>query len=128
MSEPITVEQWLAYGDDLGVKLAEVLTPKPREHKWINTGGVEHCKMCRTMWSKKKHDSACARDPITIDWNTAKYWQKQSNAIAWEHSMFAMFQIEMRGIIADLFSTWMRYQAQPGHYLRAAAMAAEGKK
>ena len=117
----MTPEQWLKIPEqDLPVKLAEVLIEKPWKHRWINTGGIEHCKICREMWSRKAKVAECVYS-IKIDWNTAMEWFRKT--------------LPRKTILRQICGpewvdpiTWMLAEAQPKHYLIAAARAVEGVK
>ena len=133
-----TVEQWLALGDDLPVELAKVFTPKTK-HKWLEPavyygpsdplGYVVKCQKCGHIKTVQEEIDGCSvPDKIKIDWNTAMEWFRfkadrnrveQSITAIWE----ACVDLNVIG-----YRWWLKYYAQPKHYLIAAAMAVERKE
>lgn len=74
-----TVAEWLALGDDLGVKLAEVLTPGPWKHDWQEGFWNEsetmaitlRCRKCELFAKDAERDEPSeycpVPDPIKLD-------------------------------------------------------------
>ncbi len=141
--------------DKLPTALAEVFTPRPWKHNLYSRGcGTDIdviCQKCdggvhtfvaryeqgvpgRTVYSS---DESCpVPDPITIDWNTAMEWRDKM----WigRSSLETMDSILRCIVVASveakawynaqddsIISAWWIRQAQPKHYLIAAALAAE---
>ena len=137
------VEQWLAYGDDLPVKLAEVVTPGPWKHEVeeIRRGAVptplKKCRKCGQCYPTR-HSSCPVRDPIKLDWNTAMKWRdwcvKKYGATKLREAMskVAMYQTSTEPATTHLQilfgANWFSVYAQPKDCLIAAAMAAERSK
>ena len=128
MSKPKTVEQWLKE-KDLPTELGRVLEKGPYSHDFYG-GEVEPSETClKCKLDEDTIECFCSvPDPITIDWNTAKYWQGQCKRTV-------DFDFEMETIFMGLpnarelyFTRWYMHDALPKHYLIAAAMAAERKE
>ncbi len=92
MSTDRTAEQWLAL-DDLPTELARVLTPGPYSHA-IGHYGQWICVKCRTSFPDDKNiPKTCpVPDPITIDWNTAKYWQGKCEQEAYIQAAITVYE------------------------------------
>ena len=81
MNKPKTVQEWLDLPkDERALELAEVLTPGPWYHDWKKFGVDDvRCRKCDINYHlpiEGSTDPCSVPDhPITIDWNTAKYWQ-----------------------------------------------------
>ncbi len=115
-----TAAEWLQIPEDkLGVKLAEVLTPGPWKHGAC-MGPVAKCTKCgEVYWDNGKFvgkgKSCSVPDPITIDWNTAMAWFRKAKPLA----------SVLRSLCGPSWiseTNWMLTEAQPKHYLIAAAM------
>ena len=123
-----TAKDWLAYGDELGLELAEILTPGPSEHHWGDGG---RCFKCHINNINRLADEPCpVPAPITIDWNTAMEWFRKTDGA--QDCIWEIFQIFREPTIKSdgpllLFGDWLTDLAQPKHYLIAAAMAVERK-
>ena len=138
-----TVEQWFEVpGQDLPVKLAEVLTPETGIHQYAKikfsqpTIGIRYrCVRCKEQWDSKDlpHGSVpCpVPDPITIDWNTAMEVYRDvgpQRADTYLHQVWEMLIESPVDVNYMSYEMWKDEEAQPKHYLRAAAMAAERAK
>ena len=116
-----TAKEWLAVPEDeLGVELAKVLTPGPWKHKWVSgEQGKQVCKKCHTRYSLQAVKDSCpVPDPIKVDWNVAMEWFRESKPL----------KSILRSLCGPSWASatsWMLVEAQPHHYLIAAAMAAE---
>ena len=130
-----TVEQWLALGDDLPVELARVFTPGPWKHDWDACGHNAHnkCQKCGKAWASsnnaiKRNFSCPIPGPIDIkDWKVAMEWRDKAVKDK-DPTMFTGILLECfgGGIEGDIDACFAN--AQPKHYLIAAAMAAERSK
>lgn len=82
-----TAEQWLEQSD-LPTELGRVFTPDKHAdctHEWRYGHNIidryfAKCAKCEWCVKAKRNangslEPVLVRDPITIDWNTAKYWQ-----------------------------------------------------
>ena len=87
-----TTAEWLALGD-LPLEAAKVLVPK-KEWKHLDAGGT-HCPRCGQKIRQGHYNNpglptdmmknpCSVPDPLTIDWNTAKYWQGKCGIRAFE--------------------------------------------
>ncbi len=140
MSKPKTVQQWLDLPKDkCALELAEVLTPKPWKHN--NTGlGPEgitleypksYCPKCHKEFADtadkcEDSDLYCpVPDPIKIDWNTAMKWYRPHSKL-WTY--IQCLENIWRFLSHGDFTFWQEHEAQPKHYLIAAAMAMERSK
>ena len=94
MSEKMrTAKEWLAFGDELAVKLAEVFMPGPWKHNGANVvNGV--CDKCGKSYLRAA--SCPVPDPIVIDWKNAKYWQGKCNIIR-----FQKYTVDVMRIVVD---------------------------
>ena len=122
-----TVEQYLAMTDEkLALEAAEVLTPGPWKHKWAAGGCFTFCKKCQCNMIDKPRESPCTvPDRIKLDWNTAMEWRDKVNPIRW---FKALVEIWLEETKEEVFCERdVLFDAQPRHYLIAAAMA-EGNK
>ncbi len=147
-----TVQQWLDLPkDERALEFAEVLTPGAWKHKYQNwTRHSEHdlifhdrccpkCGLCISVdvfrdrtspWmisAGPTHTPCSVPDPITIDWNTAKYWQEKCDRDSWYAIMEEIYYTIPDDICRCPWE-WVIFDAQPKHYLIAAAMAAERKE
>ena len=123
-----TAEEWVAL-DDLPVELAKVFTPGPWKHaalSRLNESGRAWCRKCE-RWIQFGCESpkpCFVPDPINIkDWTAAKYWQGKCDRDKW----YAMMEELYYAIPEDICRCpweWIIFDAQPKHYLIAAAMAA----
>ncbi len=106
-----TAEQWLAE-QDLPTELAKALTPGPWKHDIYNSfkhGSLTRffCTKCgniienvtgeymsgvpgRTVY--ESDDPCPVPDPITIDWNTAKFWQGKCEQEAYIQAAIAVYE------------------------------------
>ena len=125
MSEKMrTAKEWLAFGDELAVKLAEVFMPGPWKHNGANVvNGV--CDKCGKSYLRAA--SCPVPDPIVIDWNTAMEWKDRSNMVLFIETMDKVARAA--GPNDSLYDSalWTMCFARPKHYLIAAALA-EGAK
>ena len=124
MSEKMrTAKEWLAYGDELPVKLAEVFMPGPWKHNGANVvNGV--CDKCGKSYLRAA--SCPVPDPIDIeDWNTAMEWFRK-DGMKWS-AQKAMDKIHRACTKSGDSDFWWKYESEPKHYLIAAALA-EGAK
>ncbi len=134
MSKPKTAEQWLAL-DDLPTELAKVLTPGPWKHETQNRqGGI-----CHKCWKRpgfnipRPGGKFCSvPDPITIDWNTAKYWQGKCDEDTFDAAMreihAAVESYDPPRLTKHGFYDWREHRATIEQRLIAAATAAERKR
>ena len=145
-TEPRTVEEWLAYGDDLPLKLAEVFTLGPHSHDFYGGKDEPSEKCLKCNLDEDTVECFCSvPDPITIDWSTAMKWFRNGCDDHPEEVMEAVVSVFLHGIDdgcgnADRAVSfgkrklevdaiaWFVFYAQPKDYLRAAAMAVERSK
>ncbi|KKL05243.1 hypothetical protein LCGC14_2608010 [marine sediment metagenome] len=135
--KPKTVQQWLDLPKDKrALELAKALTPEPWKHG--NTGlGPEgitleypksYCPKCHKEFADtadkyEGSDLICSvPGPITIDWNTAKYWQGKCDRDDWFGGMEQIYH-ERSDAYLGLQPYWIMYDATASDYLIAAAMA-----
>ena len=141
MSEKMrTAKEWLALGDELAVKLAEVFMPGPWKHKrkTIKHGqglmNTYECFKCGFAFSPGSDGGSWEEgpdcpvpDPIVIDWNTAMEWRdkmvEKYGGYIWEGALFDVEMVEIHAYQDFVMDTL----SQPKHYLIAAALA-EGAK
>ncbi len=109
--KPKTAAEWLALGDELPRKLAEVLTPGGRTHGHV-----------------------LSPDLIVLDWNTAMEWRdkiKDAPASRQEIVLFmqdiANYTIENSIKSIQSLYSWWQWNAQPKDWLILIALA-EGAK
>ncbi len=140
-----TVEQWLNQ-KDLPTELGRVFTPKAK-HDWLEPaiyygpsdplGFVVKCQKCGHVKTLQEEIDGCSvPDPITIDQNTAKYWQSKCNKAIFADSLLDIYRQTCTADSTDTggfyviykYTTWLRELAQPKHYLIAAVMAMERKE
>ena len=141
MTKPKTVQEWLELPEDeRALEFGRVLTPEPWKHN--NTGlGPEgitleypksYCPKCHKEFADtadkcEDSDLYCSvPDPITIDWNTAKYWQGKCDRDSWYAIMEEIYYTIPDDICRCPWE-WVIFDAQPKHYLIAAARL-KGKK
>ncbi len=135
-----TPEEWLAL-DDLPTELAKVLTPKAK-HKWLEPavyygrsdplGHVVKCQKCGHVKTTQEDIDGCfVPDRIKIDWNTAMAWLRKSKTARKRMAIWKALSLICRFVLGKsrpVVWWWVMFDAQPKHYLIAAAMAAEGSK
>ena len=148
----MTAAEWLQLDDDtLAAELAKVLVPGPWEHVFVKDDGdvsTCHCVKCggachgpngKCWRGQPVTDTSCSfytdgnmrcpiPDPIDItSWGAAMKIYRNT-----DHSMDCMeklHEVVFEGVsLYDAFSVWLSQDAQPKHFLIAAAMAAEGSK
>lgn len=135
-----TVTEWLALSDELGKKLAEVLTPGPWKH-YIKpiidpeySYGCTKCEKKNKSYARLAFTADCSvPDPITIDWNTAMEWRDKTVRKygakefrrAMSRTVMCQVNTEPKTVhLQVLFgANWFSVYAQPKHYLIAAAMS-----
>ena len=127
-----TAQEWLAYGDDLPVKLAKVFTPGPHSHDFYGGKDEPSEKCLKCNLDEDTVECFCSvPDPITIDWNVAMEWFRKAPKT--QVTVIAMrsvyrFATGMRARLDYTVIRWFLEFAHPKHYLIAAAMAAERKE
>ena len=137
---PKTAAEWLALGDELPRKLAEVLTPGPWKHdvKAITAQHVK-CNKCRKTvcvkgqkWDFPNSQPCPVPDPIVIDWNTAKYWQGKIDLTL--EPFLEMYEVvfdrERASVNIKELMGWMiaLFEPEDAKYVLIAAALAEGAK
>lgn len=127
--EPKTAQQWLALPDkDLPVELGRVLTPKEEwKHRWHKyPRGFRKCTKCEMKHRYCKDDSCSVPDPVTIDWNTAIGIYRQLGPQRVDMYLHRIWEVLIEIPISKNYMSyemWKDEDAQPKHYLIAAAMA-----
>lgn len=132
MTNPTTAAERLAIPEDkLGAELAEVLTPGPWEHDWAVGGCFTFCKKCQcNMIDNPRHSPCPVPDPIDINnWNVAMEWRDwitcKITPSAADEIFSEISKIENKCFVYGAEPTkWWLWNAQPRHYLIAAALAA----
>jgi len=83
------------------------------------------------VWALRilEHETKCepVPDPIN-DWNAAKHKQSKYDDREFDIALNSVWRENCRSYIKHSFRYWAIHEAQPKHYLIAAAMAAEGAK
>ncbi len=137
--KPKTAAEWLALGDELPVELAKALTPGPWKHKAQFGFACDHhyckCSKCGEEWhSQDAPQTPCpVPDDIVLDWNTAMEWRdwitcKITPTVA-DEIFCEISKIENRCFVYGAEpKKWWLWNAQPKHYLIAAALAEGAKK
>ena len=129
-----TAQEWLAYGDDLPVKLAKVFTPGPHSHDFYGGKDEPSEKCLKCNLDEDTVECFCSvPDPITIDWNEAKYRQSQC-----DEYMFLAAAQQVRKVLFPEACTglgwvrwWLTHLCKPEdakYVIIAAAMATERSK
>ncbi len=147
MSKPKTVQEWLDLPkDERALEFGRALRPgQPGKHNLAEVGknNIEDvrktgacyqsewkCSRCKAFFpmgvDDGRYGDCSVPDPITIDQNTAKYWQGKCDRDKW----YAMMEELYYAIPEDICRCpweWVIFDAQPKHYLIAAARL-KGKK
>lgn len=139
----MTVKEWLALSDyQLAIMLEKVLPLGPGKHNWqCQPERGSHPKAEQQNWLCIKclyYREKAARyellegpclvpDPITIDWNTTMEWFRKSHECLGQLREI-YFIVCQEAVNRPTFPWWVLYEAQPEHYLIAAAMAEENEK
>ena len=137
MTKPKTVQQWLKE-KDLPTELGRVLVPEEEwKHDWFDNLHVPRCAKCQCDSGSVKSQKPCPNpDPITIDQNTAKYWQGKCDVEKFYRALWLVYEEECEHMpdeheghwVSHLFERWVVYVVDARKWLIAAAMAAERKK
>ncbi|KKM24263.1 hypothetical protein LCGC14_1606820 [marine sediment metagenome] len=141
-----TVQQWLDLPEDeRALELAKVFTPgQPGKHNLIKAGknNIEHvrktgatyqsewkCSRCKAFFpigvDDGRYGDCSVPDRIKIDWNTAMKWYRPHSKL-WTY--IQCLENVWRFLSHGDFTFWQEHEAQPKHYLIAAAMAMESKE
>lgn len=131
----MTVEQWLAQGDDLPVKLAEVfISEEEWKHDFVRVGNVRSvvyvCRKCdKNQWPKTSNCSV--PDPIKIDLGTAlerfRQMPKTKYTVKVMHKIYRL-QTGVRATLGRTLLEWFLFNASAETLLIAAATVAERSK
>ena len=133
-----TAEQWLKE-KDLPTELGRVLVPEEEWKHDVKPITSQHvkCKKCRKMicvkgrkWDLPNNQPCSVPNRITIDQNTAKYWQGKCDPDVFCPMLFKVWKCTplAKAQLAQAMHFWAWRDAQPKHYLIAAAMATERKE
>ncbi len=118
----MTIKEWLALGDELGVELGRVLTPGPWEHSWVSNPNQSQCSRCNGECDLIATPQFCpVPDPIDVnDWNTAIEWFRKTDGAI--DCLFAIWQhIDNNTEHLEMWGDWLCLNAQPKHLLISAA-------
>ncbi len=129
----MTIGEWLQLDDEtLTHKLGEVLTPKnewKHDYKFVKHTGFR-CKKCK---SQRGTESCPIPNPITLDWNTGiEYYRAMGPQLVeiylhriWERLVENPPDTKFLGCEVIDYEMWKDENAQPKHYLIAAAISME---
>ncbi len=103
-----------------------------------NPSGANFCAKCKLLcFSGNRHINSCpVPDPITIDQNTAKYWQGKCDIEKFYRALWLVYEEECEHMpdeheghwVSHLFERWVVYVVDARKWLIAVAIAAERKE
>lgn len=141
------VEEWLALGDELGSKAAEILVPKPWKHdiKEIESKAeildkVKCCRKCKKQWfvdDWPEREHACSV-PARIDVNDRNAAIRLIRKLFTTPKQQSDFLTELVDVCEEApidyltsepdFMVWLLFVADAREIIVAACMAKENKK
>ena len=143
MTKPKTPEKWLALPDDkLATELGRAFTKGPWKHclSQNDSAGVtiRCCSKCDKQWyvdDFPERKPCSVPDPIKLDWNTAKYWQRKCNEKDFCEAIWSVYEAECVHMpdedsghwVSWLFERWIVSGVDSTKWLIAAAMVMEGE-
>ena len=124
-----TVDEWLALGDELGAKAAEVLVPGPWKHNSKNQEeyGFSSCSKCGEINTNGRSKYCKFPDPIKIDWNVAHRFKGQITDKVFDLALSRVMKAQLEGVGLGYYTQYAIHHARPRHYIIAACMAKESK-